>query len=531
MKRKSHRRRRLLLAAGAVVLVVALGLPAGKFWIIPAVIRAQVAGNLADVWHGRVEVGDVTFRYFGPVHLSGLRLLDEQDRAWVSLGALELRLSDWPSLGPKLSVVRLASLDVRAHVADGRCDWPFRKPPPREGPPVEWRKYVDLREATIDTVTFGAVERGGRTTVWQGYRLDATGGDGSYRFNLHRPGADEPAAFSVSGRIDESGTLDADVVIHRRLGEAEAAALLGAAGAGETVIASGRVDADVRVRGPIGRPEQLGAFGEVVLGEWDVRRRGAPRGSGLSAEVALTGRTVELEELRGDVAGGRLWADGEVDLPSVGAVELRDVDVVLTGASVAELARSVSDQAVLASGTLDAEVRLQGGRIVSSDEGVRVADLYGAGRVTVEDGNLYAPTVVGEVIRALALPLAPSARADARAEFAVEGTKVSFAKPNHRAVLRSDLHATVVDAGTVDLATKAVDLYVVPVSSAALLDPLLPVMPGSELLGRVTDRLTRFRVSGRWDRPKDLDVRPAALRDVRKGILGGVGELLRPFDR
>ncbi|MBS3734593.1 MAG: hypothetical protein KGY99_06665 [Phycisphaerae bacterium] len=512
-----------------VVLLLALigGAVAGKYWIIPAVIRSQLAGSLGEVWRGRVDVGKVSFSYFGPIRLGHLRLIDEQDRPWVSLGALELGLDDWPSLSPKLSVVRLASLDVRAHVADGQCDWPFITPPPSDEP-VDWQQYVDLTAASIDALSLGAVEADGRGVLWQGYRLTMKRDGGGYRCTLARPDAPDSPELHIDGQLDADDMLDVHVRVDRHLSRAELAAILAAAGAGEPTRASGRLTADVRVRGPARRPEGITAVGPIELNGWDVRRDGAPALRNLRTTIALNGRSAELRDTSAELAGGTIRAGASAHLTDDNELMLSNVTAELAGISMPRLAESISASPVLDRGTLDATIGPLTGRIApGADEPIE--ELYGRGRIHIAGANLYATSLIGAIIREVALPLETDLAADADATFGIDRTTITLTGAKQRATLKSRLHTTVINDGTIDLAGKRLDIHVTPIS-AQQLRRLLPETPGSPLLWSLADHLTQFRVQGRWDRPDELKVRPALLRGAQKGILGGIRGIIRPFE-
>ena len=175
-KRRSKWPRRLATAAAILAVLIAGLAAAGKWWLIPAALRREIARVASDCWDGPAEIADVAFSYTGKaqVRLGGVVLRDRTGREWFRAESLRIGLTDWPSLHPKLRAMTLTDSKVTAHVVDGRCDAPLKRLPSEL-----WDEYVRLEALSIERAVWEIVEDGNATASSAATDVSLrTGGDG-----------------------------------------------------------------------------------------------------------------------------------------------------------------------------------------------------------------------------------------------------------------------------------------------------------------------------------------------------------------
>jgi len=120
--------RRIVKTFAALALLVTIVALLAKPWIIPAVLRWQASSALADYWDGRLEIGEVDFRWSEPIELRNIRLSDARGRMWASVGSVRVTLRNWPSTRPVLTDVEVSSVNLTAYFDAGRLAAPLLTP-------------------------------------------------------------------------------------------------------------------------------------------------------------------------------------------------------------------------------------------------------------------------------------------------------------------------------------------------------------------------------------------------------------------
>ena len=112
MSRKRHRLKRLCRILVVLSVLLFCLAAAGKFWIVPAVVRSRVRASLPDYWDGGVEIEEIQFSYTGPTYIRRIDLRDAAGRLWGRAGVVKLILRNWPGVHPVLEKIEIEQLEV-----------------------------------------------------------------------------------------------------------------------------------------------------------------------------------------------------------------------------------------------------------------------------------------------------------------------------------------------------------------------------------------------------------------------------------
>ena len=90
MKRKWLKR--LAIAVGAIALLSAAIAFVGWYWVVPVVLRRQVAAAASAQWDGKLVIGGMDLRWTSPSFLHGVELRDTAGRKWLRAESVKLIL-------------------------------------------------------------------------------------------------------------------------------------------------------------------------------------------------------------------------------------------------------------------------------------------------------------------------------------------------------------------------------------------------------------------------------------------------------
>jgi len=458
---------RLLFKVLAVLAVASIVLAAaGKFWIVPAVVRWQVREKLPDYWRGSAEIGEIEFNYTGPIYLAGIRLLDEAGRQWLSVGSVKLTLKNWPGIEPVLSEVEIDGLDVTAYFKDRRCSPPLKPLPSK---PTDMSRYVDIESLVVRNISLQKVDEAGPG--------DRTG---NVVFTLRRDGGDYVIRLDRQGRPGETGFVLAGLARKK----------------------------DERT---------------VVLERWNCR---TDHGQilrdfaiSISTDPHPAGPKVRLRRIRGELCKGRLagWftaaAQGTSTYAVKGALAVTDIDMPAVN-------NALPGSRWPPAGTM--RMRLEIDCLYT-----QMDDLRGRGTLFLDDADFRQHRLAGAVWDLLGVRNVNIAGpSDVEAAFHFTGPTVVIDKAH----VTNRLTAIDVEpGGTVNLATKHIDLYVVGAVFNELPVQLLSPLPSpfGGLLTHLTHKLARLHLRGKWDDPPTKLIAQEPLKDIADGTLEFLRDAIR----
>ena len=518
--------RRIVKTFAALALLAAIVALLAKPWIIPAILRWQAGSALADYWDGRLEIGEIDFRWSEPIELRNCRLTDARGRMWASVGSVRVILRNWPSTRPVLTDVEVASVNLTAYFDAGRLAAPLLTPPPRE--PVDWKKYVDLQSLTVRDISFSAVDDSGASYRWDGVQFASRREGAVHRATLRRSvGQDENLALTVSVGNDDlraQGELD----IEHRLSAAQTSTMLAAFDVPGVREIRGRLVARLKFDGPLDDPARIRPKGTIHLADVGVFGPHGQIARDGRAACLVQGRSAELLQLAATVCDGTLDASAAFDFDESfscrGQAQGEGIDLLL-------LTRALAGEASASKGKLTF-------RYAFKHDGAAPPGVLGRGSVFVDDVEVVRIPVITELFRSQKFDLL---RSDVNVEFVHQDSAVTLGSPAQLANRLSAFQAE--PGGTFDFRQRTVDMhvYVVPLKQ---IQPLMHLQIIG-LFGSVAQRLTRLHVRGHWDDPSDKLVTKEPLGDIQQatlefftgaartggnlgtGVLRGVGDLLK----
>lgn len=229
--------------------------------------------------------------------------------------------------------------------------------------------------------------------------------------------------------------------------------------------------------------------------------------------VNITDDGIKAEDILADVCGGTLSGAvrGAVAedrcMEYLGRLHLRDV-------SPARVARAMGWDEPPATAA-DADITFHG-----SAGGLNM--LRGLGSLRIRNVAVDKAGQFAGVWKRLGL--SGWSQCDVALEFTLTGPVVTIRGGEMAA---ASLSARVEPGGTIDLLSREVDVYVT--SSAADYLPQLHPVPSAQLLAKLYGKLSRQRITGRWDRVDSLTITPAPMQANETG--GMIPLRRRPAER
>jgi hypothetical protein len=301
--------RRIVKGLAAAVLVALVLALVGKWWIIPAVVRAELRSALAESWRGDVHLADVEFRYTGPISLRGLSLTDASGRRWVHVERATVTLRDWPSVHPYLTAVDVKGVELRVHFVVGRCTPPVAAPKrPRAS---DLREYVDLQSVRVEPIALEVIDHDtARRCAWRLSLSAVRKAGGTCEVSLAERSPGEPARRLVAGEVD-ADTLQARlrVTLDRRLNGPEADLLAALLRLPEVQRLGGRIAADLALAGRLDDPASLQPTGVVALAGARAAAKDGPIVEDLTCRVRLAPGQGTLEQAKAVTPAGSVTID------------------------------------------------------------------------------------------------------------------------------------------------------------------------------------------------------------------------------
>ncbi len=344
--------RRSTIALVAVVIgLLLLAVVVGQ-WLAPLLIEREIKKSLAEHWDGRISMRGVSFSYFGPIDISGLRLEDHQGRPWVEIGNLRAHLRDWPGLSPVIHELELDEVRAQVYVA---ANLPLIQPE-TEGDPSEFIALdrITVHELSVwlhhaeETLSLGTLRA----------RVDIV--DNNYDFDI-APKAGEEASgqLRTNGRIfGDTGEIAARLRVDRQVSRQDMDFLQSFV-EGDLPVrqAEGWLTAQADVQGPMKHREMLDIVGEAALESWSARFGDDVLVRDMDARLTFSDWRFEAQRVRMVALDSVVTAGGWVDLKGQAPLykawaRSDDIDLGRVG--------EILDLAALSGGWAGAEVSLAG---------------------------------------------------------------------------------------------------------------------------------------------------------------------------
>jgi len=487
MKRKWLRR--LAIAGGALVLTIAAAVLAGKYWLVPVVLRQQISAALREQWDGQLTIGAVNFNWTGPSYLQDVELRDAAGREWLRAKSVKLTTRDWPGLHPALGEVAVEGLDLQGYFTDGALQLPLKPAPLQQGK----NEYVDLCAITIRNMSIGITVDENALSSWDGLQLTVHREGQSYRVELMSTTSKPGEELSVKGTV-EGGTLEVDlnIVMQHTVTQQEADVGFTALNAPFITQADGKIDVKLDLRGRLSEFPSCSTIrisGAIALADGSVSGAGGPLIKNLSGEIRFDGQAPlsAAGEWSASICQGQAKGKLRAIAQDGGAINYRyrvDADNV----NFDEIVKALGHQTARR-GTL---------QFICAADG-HTGDRNGPvvkGYMYLADAHLGDMPLLTGLFNFMGISQFDEFQStDVEATFTVKGLMVTISKAR---VANAIAAIDVEPGGQVDIEKHYIDMYAI-VAPVKQLHDVLASIPLVKLVVHQQDKLMRVRIHGDWD--------------------------------
>ena len=506
--------RRLILVGAAVVLagllLGAVAILAGRYWVIPHMLRQQITVATGEQWDGPLTIETVRFNWTAPTELQDITLSDSDGREWLHVETVRLTLRDWPGLQPALSEVDVEGLALKAHIVDGQLRLPLKPLPPRD----RESPYIDIQSLAVRRLSAGVVNNGREITTWDDLQLTVLRDEQRYNFEMDRPTTAPGETLHIAGTVErETLELDIQVVVQHTLTPDRVGLALEALKVPLVDQADGKIAIDMNVRGrttDLLSPSDLEISGVATLTDGNVF---LPKGRlmhDLNGEIrfdsqaptAVAGEwsAVACQGLTRGRWDGRFMDDGTI------AYRHRlDAERI----SFNEISRLLTNHQEERRGHIQLTTVVEGRTGAPEAKQIK-------GYLYLEESHLADVPLLTELFQYVGIGQFDEFQStDVEATFAVQDQVITLSQ----ARVSNALSALDVEpGGLVDIESHHLDLYVI-VAPVKQLHDLLAEIPLVNLLMDLKDRLIRVRVRGDWNASTASLLSKEPLRDIGEGTV------------
>jgi hypothetical protein len=508
MKRKWLRR--LAIAGGALVLAVVSAVLAGKYWLVPFVLRQQISAALQKQWDGQLTIGAVNFNWTGPSYLRGVELRDAAGREWLRAGSVKLTPRDWPGLHPVLCEVEVEDFALQGYFAGGALQLPLKPASLRQG----GNATIDLRALTIRNMSIGIIADGNTISTWVGLQLTVRRDRQSHRIELKRminvPGEELFVNGTVEGELLEA---DLNIVMKHMVIQKEAAAIFAVPNAPFVTQADGKMDVKVDLRGRLFDLPSISAIrisGAISLADGSVSCARGPLMRDLSVEIQFDGQTPPsaVAEWSASFCKGQMKGNLTANVLEDGTVKYH-CKADAQGVSFDEMSKLLSGSQETRKGELQ-YIYVMDGRTGALNE------TAGRGYIYLTDAHLGDVPLLTSLFNFVGLSQFDALQStDVEATFAVKGPVVTL---NKARVANAIAAIDIEPGGQVDIEKHYLDMYAI-VAPVKQVRDVLRSIPLVKLAMSLKDRLTRVRIRGDWDAPPTSLITQETLKDIGEGTV------------
>jgi len=493
-KSLSRRLRKWIIVLVAVVLFALTLQP----WVIPAIIRWQASSNLADYWEGQLEIDHIEFSFRGPIRLIGLHLKDRQGRPWTDIASVKFTLRDWPSLHPVLTDIEVEGVNLKTYFEGGRC-----RPPVLPGPeePSNIDEYLDIQNITVKNISLTTIDDYGPTGIWGGFHFSLRKDNTVYALVLDRRWSEESTKLNLAGTLQPDWKhFNTMLSFNHGFTRDQSAAVLAALDVPAVRSLKAVLYGDVKLTGSLDDLAGVNGQGEVRLRDGTAYADHGVLGRNLQMLCRLEGRKIDIRRLAADVCDGKFRGSFLTTLPDEGKTQYTGL-LIADKIDMLKLTTVIAGKDKASTGILTARYAFRGGA-------GGLDNLKGKGTVFVDNGVMRRAPCIWQIFSHQNFDLLSSS--DLNASFRNRGAVFTI----ESAKLANQLTAIEAEpGGTVDVAKRTVDAYVCVVPLKQLRSILnLPVL---DIIGGVTEKLTRLRIRGRWNDPPEKLISKQPVGDIK----------------
>jgi len=480
-----------------------------KLWLGPSYVAVRVEQALSRFWSGPVYVGEIEFNYDGIMFVRDIVFYDQGGAVTIEANDVKLVLGDWPSFASPAEDIEVEKVDAHLRIDDGKVSVPLRFLQSRDGEKPRMKRLQVRRMAV-------RIEDGQSQVVLDRLGVEVNRKGEPYEFNVDSYDEDDASQLDIEGNIDlESREVVTTLKFARKLEREQTAMLLSVLRVSTVWSCEGGVRADLRLSGNFADTESLWPEGMVVFEDWAVDANERSVGRGVSGDLLVRGRHLDLEQIEGVLCKGQLTGSFYVNVVREGPVGYGG-DFVVVDVNLPQLTELAGTTKKFTRGTGRLSVQFSGD--TSGVESVRAK-----GAAFLDDSDLWRFPLIGQVFKSIGIwEYQVGGMSDAEVKFALSGPEMTIER-GHLSNRFSAIEAE--PGGKVNLKSGQIDMYIVA-APLKQVDKVVGKIPVVNWFASFKDKLIRLRLKGHWSEPAGKLISKQPLKDIKDGTIGFIVDII-----
>ncbi|MCJ7617753.1 MAG: hypothetical protein MUO43_14575 [Desulfobacterales bacterium] len=506
MKSKKHiwPKRSLWISGGFIFFILLIAL-AAKFWIVPRVATEKITSALEQLWDGPSAVEKVEFNYFKPSIVHQISLDDKQNRRWVEIDSVKVKIVDIPHFSPKVQEIEIDKLIINAYVTDSNIALPL-KPKQAEQQPVD---TLDIRKFVINEAVIN-IEKNEQSKITYTLNVNAEKQDGLYNIRLTQVTSQPDQMFLLTGRINPTNLkADLNIDTKQEFTSSQTDVILALLKVPDAYKTEGRLTAKLYLSGILNQPANLQPLGTVNLSNWNVLYTDQVVVTDFGTLIKYEQNRVDIENLQTNFCKGLVEGVFFVE-------DIKATPIIINGRvsgekiDLAQLSNAMGREKKISKGTGSFSSNFT---IAAKD----INSLQGHGLVILNDTDMGAFPITPKIFEFMGLGVGQGKQsADAVTIFSITGPVITIGK----ARVSTPIGAVRAEpGGTVNAQTGQMDFYVVA-AHLEKIEKIIKNVPAAKYIVNLKDKLARLHVEGHWSEPSEKLISKQPLTDIKDATVG-----------
>lgn len=511
---KIKRTKKLFWIVCIIIFAVVVITFAGKFWIVPSIIRWEVEQGLSKFWDGQVNIEDIEVDYFGPIYFRQVRFIDKTGWQCLQADRVKMVLGNWPGVHPVVTEIEIEELNLQILTADGKFTLPFTYPS-EQLPSL--KKRLDIRKLAIKDAEITASDAEGSKTLYDNLQLLVTKKDNFYDFLFNRIGSAPSESLLAKGKID-SETLETELSLQmKHTVKKQEMALIFAALNIPRLSAEGEVTVDLIISGCVEEPAGLKPEGTINLEGWTVVKDDKMITNNLTTEAKVKDRSFGFDNITATVCNADIVGSLYIETKQNQPTEFRG-QVLVQKMSFVELTSVLGGPGQKATkGAVTFNYSFFG-------KGKDLQKLSGEGQIFLDDADITVIPIVPHIFRTIGLSkLDPLMMSDAECTFLMSGPVATIGTAH---IANRFAAIKVERGGIINLQTEQINIYVIAAPLKQIGD-IIKNVPIVNIFANLKDKLTRLHVYGHWSDPPAKLITKEPIKDIKEATVGFLQDVIK----
>jgi hypothetical protein len=501
----------ILLISSSIIII-------SYIWLVPEIIRWGIEQKLSEICGGPAHVGQFRISRSGHIFLDSISIYNKSKQKWLSVGKINVALSDWPSLSPTIGEVQIDALNLQLLSTNGIIDLPQMKLPDS---PNKTQEDFPVPKIIIEKAGVLISDEQDSQILFDNMTFSMNGTNDIYEFQLNQTTPEKSQILSADGHVNfKDGSLDVSLQIDRQFTKPEMKLAFMALDE-PNLSAAGRLSANLTVKGSLNKPTEIQSGGSIEFSNGSVFYKEHRLTNNLAFKARLNGQQLDVNEYKATVCDGS--AKGQFH------AKLKDGQYIVYQGYV--LALDVNYPKIMSMLEENAKVAATGrfsGNYAFSGRYGDSNSLDGKGLILLKNIDISILPVIPTIFKYIGLSkLDPLKTSDAEAEFFNKGPLITIKEAhisNPFAAIEFE------SGGTVNLHTEQIDGHIVaaPLNQVAGLFEQLPVI---EIFANLKNNLTRLRIKGNWSDPPAKLIKKEPIEDLRDSTIGFIRDVAKTGGR